>query len=886
MKFATLWIYACTWIVFVMIRVCVVFGVLAGLVVSSHAADTAKISTGAGITLFATADGSPAPSFQWKKNGNAISGATTPTFSIDNAVLADAASYRVAATNEVGSADSPEFLLEVILASSPVNVPPAITLQPIAPSSPTAGRTVNLLVAASGAPVPIFQWFKNGVAMAGFTDAALTLMGITTNDNATYYATAANSAGSAMSSSVTLVVTVPTSPSSPPPPPVAPPPVSPPPATVAPFFTSQPLASQTTATGATAVFTAAASGTPAPSIQWQKSGVMIDGATSATLSLVGVTSADSATYIAVASNVAGSATSNPAVLVVSAPVAPPTTPPPVQPPPSGGSSQAPVILSQPLSSQTVIAGASASISVSASGNPSPTLQWRKNGTSLLGATSATLVLNGVTARDAATYTVLIANTAGMAVSSNAVLVVNSRPVFTTQPAPQAMAMGAKAVFAVSVSAIPGANVQWMKNHVAIPGATRSVFTIDSVRVEDLAVYAAVATNAVGSASSGDAELLIASPPVLTTQPSSQTVAARSDVTFLVSATGGPAPTLQWKKNGVNIPGATTEALVLRAVEKADEGIYTVEVANIMGWVVSNRASLVVNATSSLRSGGGISSAGTNSMPSGSFDSSRIVNLSVRARVGGAADSLIAGFVISGGSTKPMLLRGIGPALKVFGVSDALSDPTMALYSGAMLTSSNDDWRSNTNMAQIVATSARLGAFGLPESGADAALLTSLEAGAYTVQISGKNSDVGVALVEVYDAALDSPASLVNLSVLTYVGTGTDAPNLGFVIAGTSAKRILIRAVGPALAQFGVTGVIADPQFELYREGVRIDQNDNWGGLAMLTNAFEQVGAFGMKDAGSRDAALLATLEPGAYSVVVSGQGGTTGVTLIEIYDAH
>ena len=126
----------------------------------------------------------------------------------------------------------------------------------------------------------------------------------------------------------------------------------------------------------------------------------------------------------------------------------------------------------------------------------------------------------------------------------------------------------------------------------------------------------------------------------------------------------------------------------------------------------------------------------------------------------------------------------------------------------------------------------------------------------------------------------------SIYLFTYVGTGTDAPNLGFVIAGTSAKRILIRAVGPALAQFGVTGVIADPQFELYREGVRIDQNDNWGGLAMLTNAFEQVGAFGMKDASSRDAALLATLEPGAYSVVVSGQGGTTGVTLIEIYDAH
>jgi hypothetical protein len=440
------------------------------------------------------------------------------------------------------------------------------------------------------------------------------------------------------------------------------------------------------------------------------------------------------------------------------------------------------------------------------------------------------------------------------------------------------------MFSVTVSAIPGANLQWLKDGVTVPGATQSVFTIDAVRLTDLGTYAVVATNLVGSATSTGAALVIAAPPVFTAQPVSQTAAARSDVTFVVSASGGPAPTFQWKKNGVTIPGATNATLFLKGVEKADEGSYSVEASNSMGWAISNRATLVVNATSSQGTGGAQPpAAGTGSSPELSKQS-RIVNLSVRAKVGGVADGLIVGFVINGSTRKPMLLRGVGPTLSVFGVSDALPDPIMSLYSGAALASSNDDWRTSTNVTEISEASARLGAFGLPEAGADAAILTALDAGAYTVQVKGKTPEAGVALVEVYDAAQDNPASLVNLSVRTHVGSGADAPNVGFVITGTGPKRVVVRAVGPTLSIFGVPDVIADPQLELYRGGVRIDQNDNWGGASSLVAAFEQVGAFGFKDAASRDAALLVTLEPGAYTVVVSGQGGSSGTALVEVYD--
>jgi hypothetical protein len=207
-----------------------------------------------------------------------------------------------------------------------------------------------------------------------------------------------------------------------------------------------------------------------------------------------------------------------------------------------------------------------------------------------------------------------------------------------------------------------------------------------------------------------------------------------------------------------------------------------------------------------------------------------------------------------------------------------------LFSGANVTASNDDWNANDNAAQIAGMSARVGAFSLASQGADAALMANLEQGAYTVQLSGKETATGVALVEVYDAASSAGAKLVNLSVRAYVGSGIDVPNVGFVIAGPDSRRVMIRAVGPALAAFGVADAITDPQLELFRGNMRIDQNDNWGGNTALGSTFAQIGAFGIVDGTSKDAVLLTTLEPGAYTVVVSGVNGAKGVGLVEVYD--
>jgi hypothetical protein len=179
---------------------------------------------------------------------------------------------------------------------------------------------------------------------------------------------------------------------------------------------------------------------------------------------------------------------------------------------------------------------------------------------------------------------------------------------------------------------------------------------------------------------------------------------------------------------------------------------------------------------------------------------------------------------------------------------------------------------------------RVGAFSLADRTSDSALMATLVNGAYTVQLSGKDSSSGVALVEVYDAASTGLSKLVNLSVRAYVGGGSEVPNVGFVVSGSASRKIMIRAVGPTLGAFGVTDSISDPQLELFRGSTRVDQNDNWGGSATLSSTFAEVGAFGFADATSRDAVLVTILEPGAYTVVVSGVNGAKGTGLVEVYD--
>ena len=252
---------------------------------------------------------------------------------------------------------------------------------------------------------------------------------------------------------------------------------------------------------------------------------------------------------------------------------------------------------------------------------------------------------------------------------------------------------------------------------------------------------------------------------------------------------------------------------------------------------------------------------------------RLLNLSVRS----AAGTPIPGFVLAGEGTRPILLRAVGPGLAPFGLTGFEPNPRLTLLSGSRTVGENDDWRPADGPAMAAA-----GAFPLPAGSRDAALLTPLAAGAYTAPVNA----TGITLLEVYDAASAAAGpSLVNASTLAPVGTGAGVLIPGFVVGGTGKLRLLLRAIGPSLAGFGVTGTLANPTVTLYRGQQALATNDDWMAAAnpgQVMAAAARVGAFPL-EMESRDAVLLADLEAGAYTAVVSGVGGTSGQALFELY---
>ena len=271
-------------------------------------------------------------------------------------------------------------------------------------------------------------------------------------------------------------------------------------------------------------------------------------------------------------------------------------------------------------------------------------------------------------------------------------------------------------------------------------------------------------------------------------------------------------------------------------------------------------------------------------------SSRIVNFAARAISGPGSESLIMGFVVSGDG-KNLLVRGIGPGLTPYGVITALADPFLTLYGPTGVIATNDDWQINqpgqADSLLIAATAARVGAFALPTASKDSSLLLIVNNGAHTTGLVRPNSTTGVALTEIYDTDVALGARLTNVSARMNVTAGEGTLIAGLVIAGNAPKTVLIRGVGPTLSLFGVAGVLANPTITVFAGSNSIATNDDWetgaSSAAQITAASVRVGAFALQ-AGSKDAALLVTLEPGTYTVQVTGVANTTGVALVEIYD--
>ena len=521
------------------------------------------VTAGQTATFTVAATGTAPLSYQWKKNGSAISGAISSTYTTPATTTSESgSSFTVVVTNSKGSVTSAAATLTVTAAS----VAPSVTAQPVN-KTVTAGQTATFSVTASGTAPLNYQWKKNGTNLSGATSSSYTTPVTTTGDSgASFAVTVTNTAGSVASNAAILTVN---------------------PASVAPSITTQP-SSQTVTAGQTATFMVAATGTAPLNYQWKKNGTNISGATGSTYTTPATTTGDSGSSFTVAvSNTAGSVTSSAASLTVN--------PAPV----------APSVVNQPVN-QTVTAGQTATFSVMAAGTGPLSYQWKKNGTTISGATSSTYTTPATTTGDSgAVFNVTISNTAGSVTSGPATLTVNATvvaPTITTQPASITVTAGQTATFTVVASGTGPLTYQWQKNGANISGGTASYTTPATSTTDSGTTFVVTVSNSQGSITSAVATLTVNPAPVIaptiTTGPASLSVVAGQTATFVVVATGTAPLTYQWQKNNTNISGATGASYTTPATSTTDNGsTYAVTVTNSAGSATSDPAILTVTAGS-------------------------------------------------------------------------------------------------------------------------------------------------------------------------------------------------------------------------------------------------------------------------------------------------
>lgn len=252
---------------------------------------------------------------------------------------------------------------------------------------------------------------------------------------------------------------------------------------------------------------------------------------------------------------------------------------------------------------------------------------------------------------------------------------------------------------------------------------------------------------------------------------------------------------------------------------------------------------------------------------------RALNVSTRATVGEGENASVGGFIVSGSVAKRVILRGIGPSLASHGISNALPNPVIELFdaSGNSL-ALNDNWE-DSQSAEIAATGLA------PTNPLESAIVRNLPPGGYTVRLSGKDVPTGVGLVEVYDLGKGAKSMLANVSTRASVGTGDDVMIAGVIVGSGGDPIVVVRAIGPSLANGGIVNALQDPMLELYNiNGDQIAANDNWrDGQPTATKATL------LEPSDDREAVIVGSLPPDSYTAIVRGKDNTTGVALVEVY---
>ncbi|MBS0659680.1 MAG: hypothetical protein JSR82_15675 [Verrucomicrobia bacterium] len=348
-------------------------------------------------------------------------------------------------------------------------------------------------------------------------------------------------------------------------------------------------------------------------------------------------------------------------------------------------------------------------------------------------------------------------------------------------------------------------------------------------------------------------------------------------------TGGSTQTVTWNVAGTTANGINTSQVNIRL--STDGGV---NFSTVLASAVPNNGSATVtlpsvdaaNCRLMVEAVGNIffaiNGANLTINTSGQALSSRLINVSTRLSVQTGEAVAIGGFVVAGTGTKRVIVRGIGPSLSAFGITAPLANPTLELYSGQTLLQSNDNWRA-TQQTEIQNSGFA------PTSEPESALVANLAPGSYTAILRGSSGGTGVGLVEVYDLDSGTPtARLTNISTRGRVLSGDSIVIGGFVVNGNANKRVIVRAIGPSLTNFGISGALTDPVLVVKNSsGTTIAENDDW--QTPSSNASLVTGT-GFAPSSGLESAVVLNLAPGSYTALVSGFDGAVGVGLVEVYE--